>query len=388
LRTIREQWSVLTHLVLSTETETQRKSRPNRKNTSHAFAYQMLHLVSHDPKMREEIHLRVQQLGRNLRDGLEKLPYSAQLSNEVVTDYLDHLTLEVHGSEPVALAPRSLQFFNYRSIQFYTKFIRHAADRRAEAGTEIIGRFLKRRDTVRAEEYERRIAMGYLLAVSDYWDLAESYCELALSIPETSPQIPRHEGHYLLALCKRIHNPTLERLRKSLHHLKRAQDLKPDGQPDPRYLTERAAVILAWLADPDACAGDTPNLQEAIDASERAIVLLQPKDGLRVTLYNNLCYWFLQEKDGQLDPTARHYAELLNTTLATIEPRRDRWPPGLLDTVLWAEFKLDPSPRPGKLRGLVQQMDRVLNTAALTEDNRHLIRSHRDAIHAALDKLG
>ncbi len=170
LRAIRHQWNVLANLVLSTETDTHRKSRSRSKNVTHAFAYQILYLVSHDSRIREEVHRRVQELGRDLRSGMEHLPYDAQLSPDTVTEsFRKRLGFdEVHGKKPVALSPRSLKFVNYRQIQFYSPYIRKAAEKNPDAGVETISRFVKRKDAARGGEYERRLAMAYLLAVNGY----------------------------------------------------------------------------------------------------------------------------------------------------------------------------------------------------------------------------
>jgi hypothetical protein len=389
LRDIRHQWSVLTNLVLSTETDTYRKSRSKPKNLSYAFAQHILNLVSHDEKLREEVHRRVQDLGQDLREGMENLPYSAQLSPQAITEALDQrLAIEVRGKEPVALSPKSLRFVNYRKIQFYANYIRKAAEKRPDRGAEIIDRFVKHRDAAKSGEYERRIAMAYLLAVNGYWGLAENYCNLAAETPDEEPYVPRHEAHYLLAIIKRIHDRSRVRLLEALEHLATAQKLKPDRQPDFRYLTERAAILFAWLADPALkTVEDAPKLQDALDASRQALSLMPPEEGLRVTIYNNLCFWYLQDDDYGDSTRAKEYAQLLNETLNAIDRKRERWPPSVLDTVLWAEFVLEPEKDERKLRELLKQIDKALGTPTLSDRDRRGMKKHRDAFHAALDKL-
>jgi hypothetical protein len=389
LRSIRRDWKVLTNLVLSTETESYRKSRSKPRGGSYAFAHSILDLVGHNDKLREAVHRRVQDLGQFLREGMESLPYDAQLSPTKVTESLDNrLALELHGAEPVVLSPKSLRFVNYRCIQFYAPYIRRAAEKKPDGGAEIIGRFVKHRDAARSGEYERRIAMAYLLACNGYWGLAENYCDLALTTPEEAPKVPRHEAEYLLAIIKRIHDRTAARFREGLKHLRTAQELKPEREPDPRYLTEQAAIIFTWRGDPTLSQDpNVPALEDALRASREALEIMSPNDGLRVTIYNNLCFWYLQDDESGDTAKAKKYAGLLNQTLTSIDPKRDRWPPSVLDTVLWAEFKLEAQTDERKLRNLIAQTDKALAIPTISDRDRRALKQHRDAFQATLDKL-
>ncbi len=177
-------------------------------------------------------------------------------------------------------------------------------------------------------------------------------------------------------------------MRAGLRHLQEAQHLKAEDSPDPRYLTERAAIILAWLADASTrAAPDAPSVEEAISASRQALDLLPPKEGLRVTILNNLCYWHLEIDTPQSLDEARSYWQTLHATVNSIEPKRERWPSGVLDTFLWAEFKLTPTADPRKLWDIVSQFDRAMGSLVLTDRDRRVMKGHRDSIQAALDNL-
>lgn len=377
LRLVRERWHLLTNLVLSADANPTFPAHRQSRSYAHAFAGAVLALVRSNSKVREEVQKRVDAIGQDLVRSQEDLPYSVQLSQKTLDNLDKRLDLE-RGAQATSLVPKSLRFVYYRRILFYTPNIRDTTRGNSKS---VITRLLRQLQDSGSGNYERRLALAYLLAISDYWALSENYCLLALSTADDADGVPRHEVYYLLALCGRFHESSAERLRKSLAHLETAQKLR--GQDDARYAAERAAVILQWRRDhARAGASDLPSLQEALDASHAALALLSEDDELRVPIYNNLCYALIET-----DPdTARHYYGSLEEILVRIAPRQNTWPPRVLHTIVVAELKLFAKPLAAKLRSLAQQVQLALASQTLTERDKTVLLEARRDLDAALQR--
>jgi hypothetical protein len=385
LLSVRQQWRSLTNLVLSTDLTRQPRTRLTHRGEEHRFARNILTLIANDARLREEVQRRVTEIGKDLMRSQETLPYSAQLSPETVGKYLEQrLSLESIG-DSTALTPKALRFVNYRRIEFYAKFIRDKVGGNAKS---VITQFLRHPEGQTASDYERRLAMAYLLAVNDYWELAETYCELAQSTDDSADDVPRHEVHYLLALCMRYHERSVSRLRRGLHHLDLAQQLRPGREPDPRYLAERAALILGLRGEARAAnQSDMPPMQDALDASIAAIDLLADEDEMLVPIYNNLCYAFLQGDAPEDNRQAHKYYRLLREILAKKDRRRENWPPGVVDTVVCADSKLDPEPTVEKLQDLLKQLRDTLASPVLAARDKHYLEDRYREVERKLDLL-
>lgn len=159
-------------------------------------------------------------------------------------------------------------------------------------------------------------------------------------------EVPEHEGLFFKAVCLRINAGSPADYEEALRFIRRAGNRKwptrYEGYEDPRYLKEQAAVILAWHRRFPKDTRPRPSLEEAIDASNRALSYLEHDRWLASQILNNLCYYFLSIADGQAR-AMDYYLKLLES-LNSVSDDFTKWAPNFIDTVAWARWKLEPRP--------------------------------------------
>ena len=234
-------------------------------------------------------------------------------------------------------------------------------------------------------DYERLLAMSYLLANMDKWAAAEQFCERAILQPQI--QLPRNEGHYFIAICMRMHQESPDRYHQALEHLDIAQNTKrawrkEPSYEDPRYVMEKGTQIYHWNKDVARHNHEhwktrkPPRMIEARNLWEKALKLVRNDRVLASALHNNLCFYY--SEIGPFDEQKmRYHLNHLVTTQMEMQPDMSKWNPLVLDTVAMARLRLH-AIRPdverlreiaGHLRNAMMQTDLIPKQRQTLEDN-------------------
>lgn len=189
--------------------------------------------------------------------------------------------------------------------------------------------------------YEPLLALAYLFAAWDRWSLARDYAALALAA-HVDDDPPPVEGYLFKALSLRMSDERSRACYEEAMQLLDEAVAMTDGQ-DPRVIVEKSVQILYWSFHLSAARA---KVKEALELSDRALDMLRGRDdeeagSLKISVHNNICFYFLHFDD---ERSRRQAAEARRRLLAiqhSQEPDPTRWRPQILDTELWAEWRLE-----------------------------------------------
>jgi hypothetical protein len=295
---------------------------------------------------------------------------------------LPHLAYQMHGKKGVLSS--NLHYMPY-TLQFASRDLTRLTDGfvqgRRMSAEEMLRSF--REHLGASDDYERLLSMAYLAGCWQLWDVAEMYCDLALRSHALQKDIPEHEGLFFKAVCLRINAGSDADYARALEFIRSASERKAEvrhpGYEDPRYLKEKAAIILAWHRRFPTSSQTPPSVRVAVDASERALAHVENDNWLASQVVNNLCYFFVNCEIDSTKETQKYYQRLLDA-LKQISPDYTLWPANYIDTVAWTRFKLrlDKDPRP-----LIQMLDYAASQP-LPDRTKREIEHHLGAIRKSL----
>jgi hypothetical protein len=216
----------------------------------------------------------------------------------------------------------SVHWMPYR-LDFYSPEVREAMSVRPQFSALQEALRKSSRPDVR---YERQLSIAYVLGTWCEWGPARDFCELALRTfrdarakaeGDHESRVPDHEGHFLLAICRRELAKSSADYVAALDSLDTAAASRAasKGIEDPRYLKERALIIWRWNALSRHSASDDPRPPPAVEGlrlSLRALSLAGDDPPLLCQIRNNLCFYYLEHlhEPGARDHALQHYQEL------------------------------------------------------------------------------
>jgi hypothetical protein len=329
----------------------------------------IVRLLSEREAFTELLDKRVDQLLYDLEHGHDFLGFYAQSTAASDRDTLtSDIRAEVVDSNQAILTCR--RYWVPHTLEFNTVELRNwaaALQQKSEISWREILDFL-RSNFSREADYERLLAMAYLLASLKKWDFAERFCRRAIGPsmvyePSTVGSL-RYEAHFFLAVCMRMHKPRPERHRDALQQLDHAShqwrfqrygvDVTDVTLDDPRYLIERGNHIYRWNKPAEeagsrkaAKKGSPPPLrptlpiESALDAWTRALALIEPAgdNRLRAQVHNNLCFYYADAATPDLAKIREHLGHMV-AAQSIIEKTSRRWPPVFIHTVAVARHIL------------------------------------------------
>lgn len=242
-------------------------------------------------------------------------------------------------------------------------------------------------------DYERLLAMAYLLANLGKWALAEDFCARSVQHPEAIKARP-HEAFYFLAICKRKNDFTPQRFIESLDHLESAQNfkrlaMKSSTYEDPRYLAERGAQIYfankRAAADPGWRRTHVPRVSDARDLWLRAIDLPIKDFRLTAQLHNNLAYYYAVAEEPTNEKKTRMHLNKLVEAHSKVEPDMSRWNPLILETIAAVRLKLRNGKRDdGELVKLKDSISAAIARLEMMPEDRKAVMQTLEQIKVAI----
>jgi tetratricopeptide (TPR) repeat protein len=288
--------------------------------------------------------------------------------------------------------PHVLEFMS-PELKDWAKSIEQQNDIRWTAITEFL------RQTFSAEaEYERLLAMAYLLASLRKWDFAERFCRKAIMLSGGPTLLIQHnEAHFFLAVCLRMQKEN--RFTEALHHLDTATSLRRlrlgvvrnsldlKANDDPRYLIERANYIYKWNEAAGKTGVTKPPFprEKALQLWEEALRLAGDDTRLRAQIHNNICFYHCQARKPNVKKIRHHLAQLI----AAGDPKRERWPPLIIDTLAMALLRIFEHTASAEDRRELQVAQKLLSKvqkSELLEVHQEAVSQHVTAIEKALSQ--
>lgn len=321
------------------------------------------------------------------------LGFIMQGTQETKNEAASALTFR-EGRDSAVVLSSSLNWMPY-SIEFHGDVMRAywQGHPRIESWTAF-SRFLEEWLTnPEAKHDEPLLAIAYLSASLQHWQAAEKYAELAFN--GLHPGDRAHEILFLRALCKRRYDPTSKRLRQGLELIEQAIDDKSKridgGYRDPRFLKEQSVLIFQLHRAEGTDAADVmPPVQTAVDLSYEVLEHSDADEYLKVQVYNNLCYHFLNQAPDLDVDRLRDLLDQLTVHQTALELDQRKWSPNIRDTIAWARWRIGTHNGNelslSELQQLTQEYREILEAAPLDSPDRPEFVRRLSTIEAALNR--
>jgi hypothetical protein len=338
-----------------------------------------------------------------------------RMSQSIDRDYEDfgvHLARLRASAEGIEGLPERLRYFVHPgkavlesdlpwmpfTLSFGSRDVVDMIDRTAQGGSAPLSEVLSlfRDDSEAAFDFERLLAIAYVFGAWGRWASARTYARLAFRREERASDVASyvrpatfHEGQFFLAVCHRMLNDSLH-YSEALDLLEEARAakkrLRDDNQyEDPRFLSEKAAIIAAWnkrwatLAIRDL--GGPPPPGEALDALRTAETWVRDDIRLKAQIHGLFCEAYLYSPDVVDEELARHHLDRLGGARLQV---RGLCPAELVDIEVWTRWKLDRGTlSEPKVNELVAQLEGALQQTIIRASAKRLIGQHLREIRSA-----
>jgi hypothetical protein len=408
LKSIREEWLLSGVLAASPGTnDAADGDSETRVHATRRKVMDIVRLLTQREAFSELLDQRLNDLMEALERRHEFLGFYVQSSTAEEKDVLENdIRARLDEANHAILACK--RYWVPHTIQFTSPKLTEWA-RALEHDSEItwieIMNFLRENFSGEAE-YERLLAMAYLLASLKKWELAERFCRRALLLPigksaDLSSQMHRHEAWFLLAICHRMHQRSPVRHKLAFEYLDKATILRqwrsdvPKSRAgkiqDPRYLTERAAHIFRWNLThrtPPSDEWKQPPpfpITKALELWSEALALSKDNSRLQAQIHNNICFYYCEAVKKPNEKKIREHLEAMLHAQSQIEPDPGRWPPQLVDTIAMARLRLYKTHRDAtELIAAENNLRERLKGDDLLEDDRERYERHLETIRREL----
>lgn len=370
LEKLRKDWASVEGLAAAFVKAGEIKPEANRPRGSlQVVAQRLLEFLRDDKKaVAHHAQRRIQWVIDDVRRQRDRLGVSLQSAVRAETEYLNILY-------PIR--------FQTRALDDHVSQLACQWSATLDAATKLVGAAAEFTNN----EYEQLLAMSLSLGILGQWDIAERYVAYALDVGGVSNAM-LSEGQFWRAMCLRRNSRRNETAAESVARIKRALDVirmadevrltYEDRKADPRYLKERAALLIEWrqiAASPEdpSLFESRPLPTEISDCLDLALTLTTDSK-LLAQISNALCYHYVYESDAA--NAERHRKELEQYLSAYPSV-----PSFIRDTRAWADFFLS-----GKgatieqVNAWLQEFDLIYNASDLTPFDKNAVQEHRVAV--------
>lgn len=377
-REFRDDWRRLPKIDILADTDGGMVSTTGGTSRN-AAARELLRAFAGNGKLADLMQQRLGELVSDIDRQHEFLGWLLQSNRQGDRRHIETLWMErATGDSTILMSRRHSMPY---TLEFYSPELRDWADGfeigRDVSWESIVGLFT---DGLRDQNYERLLAMAYLLGSLDKWAVAEAYCQQAIHTA-ASESSSAHEAKFFLSICMRKHEATVERHLQALKILREAAENRTvhgGASRDPRYLREEALHILDLHRNHPASPTDTPAATYALALLQEALTLTDNLK-LRVQLLNSICYYYCIDEFDVLELQAAR--NLLLTELRQLEPNESQWSPLVVDTIAWATHLLGADE--STLQDVRRQLERALQSDDLRDIDKRILLSHLNQIRAA-----
>ena len=403
LQEIRERWLELENLVIAAGiSDGSIDTADVRPATWGADVGQLLRFIDDEEDLHAAIADRAKEVVLNINSGhvdVASLVVShGAKSEELVTKaiHFDERTSVLKkkrdGGKNLSAAPivlRSKQRQMPFTLFFYDRRIGKLIRGGSDENTALL-RYVQKRGV--GSDYEKRLALAFLLAAMDHWPLALNYCDAAVTSPDKEDDSPRHEAYYFRAACRRLSESwTKDAVASSLRDLRIAHDIRSfsmgiDEYRDPRYLNEEGVQIriAVELFGEDFSRG--LNLPDASVKWVEALSITHDDFRLRMAILNNLCYLNVRQcrNIGSCGRDAEKYYGEIVEILADNNLTLDDISPSIAHTLLWAQWCLGSQVRPIVPKStILQELEKLKEFTPMNEHERQTIIEDLNCVRAS-----
>src|ERR1041385_378361 len=238
-------------------------------------------------------------------------------------------------------------------------------------------------------DYDLFLALAVSLGAIGSWSIARRYADMAIAQAEAD-KLPAHEAQFFSALCMRkaldesdAPDHVVSQIENAIQRIESAIRIRrqrhPDSSEDPRYLNE-LAVLKMWALR----SGRTVGREEIENILERVLAVAPLREKLQLQALNNLTYLHLMPPMNA--EKAQHHLRMLEQRLTEKGYTRAEWPPFILDTIDYANFRLRRDADVATLKDWLEELRSVVKHAHLSPREKEWVRSHLADIRDALRK--
>lgn len=382
LQNIKSHWRALENLLFSDGTLHHFGTSKQRVLSRNLSEFErLLSMVRDDQALQQAISDRVLVLSEEVKDIHINIGFILPTSHpEEQSIIRDKIALDVnqHAFTRVSIIKSSRYSMPF-TLEFYTGAFESKLGQ--SDWHSMLRKFIEMKSG--GSQYERRLAMAFLLGTLRRWTQAKDYSDLAIDSPQERQNPPRHEGYYFRAVCRRLSLQPSESLNKTygdcLKDLDKATALKKASSPklqDPRYLCERATVMFRWAEACRKTGLDCPpgiNYPQAVRYSEEALNCVGENRALEALICNNLCYFYLHQQEMHL---ARRFFKRLDRAFRRAFTSEDP-PANIADTRILAKWILSEKRMSEEDRSrLISQLEDILKHEDLLKEDKQEVLSH------------
>jgi hypothetical protein len=188
------------------------------------------------------------------------------------------------------------------------------------------------------EGYESHLIKAYVWGVVGRWDVAETYCRIALTQEHTSENL-LNEAEFWLAVCITQQQASFDCLLEAYHLLKQISD-KPESSHYNRNQIEEGILILKLNSTNSRAAQDIPSAMAGLFLLRGRQAEIQEDASLWLHVVRTKLDYYRSQGDMNSIQNLKPEWEPLENALLEIEPHISNWPPVVLDSVAWVKWLL------------------------------------------------
>jgi len=380
LNAVKDDW----RRAFELSTIARKTSTPNVTETGVREFIELIDVVNHNGRLRNVLRGLSRELYEEIPKAYQLLGLLVQGRGAVMRKLIEENDIEATPEADLVVLSSTRDTVPYR-LEFYSDELRSWTDLfGGKLNWETITRFFVHALESKADDYEVLLALAYLLCATGNWAATEKYCRLALAEPDAKAN--PHEGLFLLAFALRRQAADLGRYEESLKTIDAAIKAKLRGErgpADPRYLKEKATLILIWwrrhrlAIEGKESAFEPPAISEPFALGMYTDALAHPEadDDLKAQIYNNLVMVMLGRDDDESREQARKYLHHL-MELRPIDGDVWRGSALILDTILWGGWKLGECKDDEQLARQIKKVEKAARARGISEEEKAQIREH------------
>jgi hypothetical protein len=350
----------------------------------------IMELLKDSNALEEFVVVRIEELARELQEHHELLAWYIQSGRQLDRDSAESNLPEKQAEEErgLAIAPEGLPYvlqFSAQSAKEFLEILELLRSSQQNSWSRVL-ELLKKGFRGAQSDYERLLAMAYILGALNKWRFAERYCKRAIQVADEKGDVSAHEGLFFLAICHRKWQESAQRHLAAIEFLDQAHIIQKRamGRPDfedPRYLTEKAAHIVMLhvyyvnVADASVPAPEI-GLALLLQAEEQS----KQDRRLAVEIYRNRLLYCAEARTPENRDKLHEYRLKLESLQRRVEADEQKWPALVLDTIAWTDWLLGASGVTPNIDQIVTRLKTALRSPEPTVIERTRIQDHMEAV--------
>lgn len=237
--------------------------------------------------------------------------------------------------------------------------------------------------------YELVLAMAYILGVLNKWEKALRFCQRAIDLGKKS-DLQLNEGFFFKSICIRKLGLTIKTFLQAQELLNQARETIPN---DPRYLNEMGSQILRmnmkYHGNPKIKVPKPETGLYFLHLAEKNLDLPSDK-ALYAQILNNRFYFLINEQPLKNIEGLKEEFKKLTLIQIELEPKEERWPSFIQDTLAWGEWLLfsdEVQQDENRRNGIIRLLELAKDSSEISREERLLRIDHLNQVRESNNRI-